>query len=150
MRGYGMNQKTIYLSFFVVCFVFLFGAGVFGTYISIKNVYEINLIDKNEKKEKALITKKVETIKTPNNTFYFKLENGDEDHGIHLVKILSSKLKQGDTVEVKYNRDKKLWLIVGYEKALYVRYFMQIVLFVVCFLLSTLFFYGLIYIIRKL
>jgi hypothetical protein len=92
----------------------------------------------------------VETIKTPNNAFYFKLENGREEYRIHLVKILSSKLKQGDAVEVKHNSDKKIWLIVGYEKSLYVRYFMQIGLFVVCFLLSIFFFYGLIYIIRKL
>jgi hypothetical protein len=142
-----MNQKIIALIIFTVCFILSLGSGFLGTYYSIKNLEKLRLIEKSSNSEIAVIINVIKASSSANDTVYFKI--GENIHRVHLDKVLNN-LKMNDIVEVKTDVERKLWVIVGYEKALFARYTLQIIIFIVCFILSAFFLSGLVYIMRRM
>jgi large-conductance mechanosensitive channel len=142
-----VRYKICFVSFLIIYFLFLI-TGICGVFISIKNINETRRIEREEKSESAIITDEWSKNNSPSDTFYLRTQH-DENVRMHLLKILDSKLNVGDRVEVKTNSERKLWLIIGYERALYGRYIADIVVFVGCFILSFFWLFVLIVLIKK-
>ena len=138
-----MNKQYIlaFCIFGLLTLVFFFG-GILGVVFSIKRYDNIRKLEESNIIESASITQFQRSYRTSSNLIYFTTQNDGKIYRFNLIKLASGKIEVGDEIEVKFNEDKTLFLITNYSFAFYIGYIVQIILFVICIILSILFLYG--------
>ena len=135
---------------FALSSITLLGGGITGLVFSIKHYNDTRELEKSEIIENAIITHFVRRSNTSNYLIYFTTQNEGKTYRYNLFKVPFTKIKAGDEIEVKFNKNRTLFLITDYSSAFYAGYIVQIVLFVVCIILSVFFILGTIEIYNKM
>ena len=134
---------------FGVITAILFLGGTLGVYFTVKHMNRIRTLEKFAVTEGAVIARIELRSRTINNTIYFVPKDEEKTYKMNLIKVHPGKIKAGDEIKVKFNEDRTLFLITTYQSAVYIGYIFEIVLFVVCFVLSIFFLLGTIELYKK-
>jgi len=135
-------------SVFIFFSIIMFFGGILGIIFSLKYYNNIRKLEKSNIIESAIIERVGDKISGSSDTIYFTLINDGKTYRTNLLR--PNKIKVGEEIEVRFNDEKTLFLITNYSKLVYAGYIVQIILFIVCFLLSIPMIIGTINIYRRM
>ena len=130
-----MNKQAIIVFGFITAILF-FG-GVLGVFFTARHLINIRELEKSDIIEEAIITSKLNRVRTFTNDIYFITISDNKTHRFHLMKLNESRV--GDRIEVKFNEDMTKFLVTDFKSTTYFTYIFQIFLFLICFILSIMF-----------
>ena len=128
-----MERKyTFGLCFFGVIFIGLFLGGILGILFTVRHYTNVLALEGSENIETATITS-IHRGRRSGSTIHFMIQN---DEMIYRTNIMTSGLRVGDEIEVKFNEDRSLFLVATYQSEVFIGFIAQVILFAILFALS--------------
>ena len=133
------KRKIFQISIYGIISIFFFSIGILGLIFFINQFNNLRELSKSGIAEKAVVTKISRKAKSKEvMAIYFVTEKEDKTYKNLFRTNFPGEIKVGEEIEVKFNKDRTLFLITNYSTSIYSSYISIMVIFGICLLLAIL------------